>query len=117
MLQGLCSAQAVCKDSVVTEVSFFRQKPLTINLSNMKPILNFFTLVLIIGIIILVSCKKEHSCEDCADKNKPPIAIAGPDQVITLPTESVLLDGSSSSDPDGIISEWLWTKISGPAFI
>ena len=48
-------------------------------------------------------------------KNKPPIAIAGPDQVITLPTDSVSLDGSASSDPDGKISEWLWTKISGPA--
>jgi hypothetical protein len=49
------------------------------------------------------------------NKNKPPIAVAGPDQVVTLPTDSVSLDGSSSSDPDGRISEWLWTKISGPA--
>ncbi|MFI5132479.1 MAG: PKD domain-containing protein, partial [Chitinophagales bacterium] len=48
--------------------------------------------------------------------NKPPIANAGPDQIITLPTDSASLDGSSSSDPDGTISEWLWTKISGPAF-
>jgi hypothetical protein len=47
--------------------------------------------------------------------NKPPIAIAGPDQVITLPTDSISLDGSASNDPDGTISEWLWTKISGPA--
>ncbi|HET6766136.1 MAG TPA: hypothetical protein VFH08_02015 [Chitinophagaceae bacterium] len=31
-------------------------------------------------------------------------AIAGPDQVITLPADSVLLDGSSSNDPDGRIS-------------
>src|SRR4249919_3421961 len=64
----------------------------------------------------MISCKKETSCEGCATKNnKPPIAVAGPDRVITLPTDSVLLDGSSSSDPDGKISEWLWTKISGPA--
>lgn len=47
--------------------------------------------------------------------DKPPIALAGPDQVITLPTDSILLDGSASNDPDGTISEWLWTKISGPA--
>ena len=47
--------------------------------------------------------------------NKPPTAIAGPDQVITLPTDSISLDGRASSDPDGTISEWLWTKISGPA--
>ena len=47
--------------------------------------------------------------------NKSPIAIAGPGQVITLPTDSILLDGSSSNDPDGTISEWLWIKISGSA--
>ena len=64
---------------------------------------------------IFLSCKKERSCESCKENNKPPIAIAGPDQVITLPTDSVLLDGSSSSDPDGTISNWLWKKIEGPA--
>ncbi len=64
---------------------------------------------------IMFSCKKETSCEGCATKNnKPPTAIAGPDQVITLPTDSVSLDGSASSDPDGTISGYLWTKISGP---
>ena len=63
-----------------------------------------------------ISCKKETSCEGCKENNKPPIAIAGPDQVIALPTDSVLLDGRTSSDPDGTISEWLWRKISGPAF-
>lgn len=68
-----------------------------------------------LGIILFFSCKKERSCEGCRENNKPPIAIAGPDQVITLPTDSVLLDGNSSSDPDGIISNWLWKKISGPA--
>ena len=52
--------------------------------------------------------------------NKPPIAVAGSDQVITLPTDSALLDGSASSDPDGKISDpiaigWRWEKISGPA--
>jgi Tol biopolymer transport system component len=61
------------------------------------------------------SCKKEKSCEGCKENNKPPTAIAGPDQVITLPADSILLDGTASSDPDGTISEWLWTKISGPA--
>ena len=37
-------------------------------------------------------------------------------QVITLPTARVSLDGIASSDPDGIMSNRLWTKISGPAF-
>ena len=65
---------------------------------------------------IFLSCRKETSCEGgCADKNKPPIAFAGPDQVITLPTDSISLDGSASNDPDGMISLWLWKKISGPA--
>jgi N-acetylneuraminic acid mutarotase len=64
---------------------------------------------------ILISCKKEKSCDGCINGNKPPIANAGPDQVITLPTDSILLDGSSSNDPDGTISKWLWKKISGPA--
>src|SRR6187399_327753 len=80
-----------------------------------KSILKLGACILLTGVLINLSCKKEYSCEGCATKNnKPPIAVAGPDQVITLPTDSVLLDGRQSSDPDGIISEWLWTKISGP---
>jgi len=56
--------------------------------------------------------KKEHPCERCVnnENNKPPIAVAGPDRAITLPTDSVLLDGRTSSDPDGSISSYLWTK-------
>ncbi len=67
--------------------------------------------------IAFTHCKKETSCEGCRSnkQNKPPIAIAGPDQLITLPTDSILLDGRTSSDPDGKISSYLWTKISGPA--
>ncbi len=37
--------------------------------------------------------------------------------MITLPVDSALLDGSASTDEDGEISEWLWTRISGPASI
>jgi len=79
--------------------------------------LKFIFFVLLVGLLIDLSCKKETSCEGCADNknNKPPISVAGPDQVITLPTDSVSLDGSASGDPDGMISGWLWTKISGPA--
>jgi len=65
--------------------------------------------------VLLVSCAKEYSCEGCRESNMPPIANAGPNQLTTLPTDSVSLDGSGSSDPDGTIVEWLWTKISGPA--
>jgi len=52
--------------------------------------------------------QKEYSYEGGTRNNNPPadntnkfpIANAGPDQVITLPTDSVSLDGTSSSDPD-----------------
>ncbi len=47
--------------------------------------------------------------------NIPPIANAGSDLNITLPTNTVTLNGSASSDPDGSIASYLWTKISGPA--
>jgi hypothetical protein len=81
----------------------------------MKKIFLHLFIISLGGIIIFISCKKEKSCEGCKEGNDPPIAVAGPDQVITLPTDSVSLDGTASSDPDGTISEWLWTKISGPA--
>jgi len=47
--------------------------------------------------------------------NQPPVAMAGTDVVITLPTSSVTLNGSSSYDPDGTISKYAWSKVSGPA--
>src|ERR1035437_3067716 len=44
--------------------------------------------------------------------NQPPKANAGTDQTITLPTNSINLSGSGT-DPDGTISSYYWTKISG----
>ncbi|WP_276485222.1 PKD domain-containing protein [Paraflavitalea pollutisoli] len=46
--------------------------------------------------------------------NKPAVAAAGADIIITLPTNSVTLDGSGSSDPDGPLSGYSWTRVSGP---
>lgn len=46
--------------------------------------------------------------------NQPPIANAGTDQTITLPTSSVTVNGSSSFDTDGSITTYAWTKVSGP---
>ena len=85
----------------------------------MKAVIKFTFLVLLVGVLTFISCKKEYSCENCGGNlsgstNKPPIANAGPDQVITLPTDSVLLDVSASSDPDNSITSYAWTKISGP---
>src|SRR5437764_79445 len=80
----------------------------------MKKVLLSVLIVSFIEMIVLLSCKKQPPCEGCNSSNKPPIAAAGPDITITLPLDSVLLDGSKSSDPDGKISEWQWTKFSGP---
>ena len=46
--------------------------------------------------------------------NQAPTASAGVNKAIQLPTNSTTLPGSGS-DPDGSISSYLWTKISGPA--
>ena len=81
----------------------------------MKKIALYLFIISVACAISFLSCQKEISCEGCREGNKPPIAVAGPDEVITLPTDSVALDGSNSNDPDGTITKWLWTKISGPA--
>jgi hypothetical protein len=44
--------------------------------------------------------------------NQIPTANAGADQTITLPANSVTLNGSGT-DPDGSISSYSWTKVSG----
>ena len=44
-----------------------------------------------------------------------PIANAGPDIYITLPTNRTVLDGSASKDSNGSITSYRWTKVSGPA--
>jgi predicted esterase len=46
--------------------------------------------------------------------NVPPTANAGPDQTVNLPTSTATLTGSGT-DPDGNITTYLWTKISGPS--
>jgi len=46
--------------------------------------------------------------------NVGPTANAGSDQTITLPSNSVSLNGSGS-DPDGTISSYAWTQTSGPS--
>jgi len=79
--------------------------------------LTFITVALLIDVAGLLSCKKEHVCEDCIGNNHPllaVLAVAEPDTAIILPTDSVLLNGGKSSDPDGKMGAWQWTKISGP---
>ena len=64
-------------------------------------------------LLLFVSCRKERSCEKCLS-NKSPVANAGADAKIILPLDSLGLDGSASSDPDGKIIAWEWKKIAGP---
>ncbi len=45
---------------------------------------------------------------------KGPVAEAGPDQEISLPEDKVQLNGSASTDPDGVIVKFIWIKLSGP---
>lgn len=45
----------------------------------------------------------------------PPVANAGADQAITLPVNSITLDGSSSSAPNDNIVSYKWTKTFGAA--
>lgn len=47
--------------------------------------------------------------------NTPPTANAGTDQTVTLPTNSSTISGSASTDADGVITTYAWTKIAGPA--
>jgi ribosomal protein L14 len=50
-----------------------------------------------------------------APANQAPVANAGLNRTINLPTNSTTLDGSASFDPDGTITGYSWTKVSGPA--
>jgi len=82
----------------------------------MKALLKFSTLILFLGVLIHLSCKKEYSCENCRAKNQPPIAHAGNDTTIVLPVDSVIFDGSASTD-DKKIASYQWKKISGPGTV
>ena len=90
----------------------------------MKKRANYYLFISFAAAIFFISCKKENPCLGCGSTgsggnggsaNKPPVAHAGSHQFITLPTDSVLLSGSTSSDPDGTITSFSWTKTSGPS--
>ena len=80
----------------------------------MKNVSAFIVLTAALGMLLFLSCKKEYSCEDCIVNNNPPLSVAGPDKVINLPTDSVLLMATSSAIHNGKISA-AFGKNSGPA--
>lgn len=47
--------------------------------------------------------------------NASPLAIVKAPSVITLPDNSIELDGSGSYDPDGSIQKYQWSYVSGPS--
>jgi len=48
-------------------------------------------------------------------QNSAPVANAGTNQTILLSGGSMTLDGSGSSDSDGVIATYAWSQVSGPA--
>jgi hypothetical protein len=86
--------------------------PVGLMIQKMKQV-HLLTVVLVAGNLFFISCKRQ--CDGCGQNNKPPYTNAGPDQTISLPTDSALLDGRASSDGDGYISSYQWSEISGPA--
>ena len=61
------------------------------------------------GLAFLTGCKKDNEVQ-----NQPPVAKAGVNQIIQLPTDSVWLDGGASTDPDNDIVSYAWRKVDGP---
>ncbi len=61
------------------------------------------------------TAKVQITVNAAAMANQSPVAKAGSDISISLPTNQVTLDGSASGDPDGSIASYAWAKISGPA--
>jgi hypothetical protein len=82
----------------------------------MRSVLKLSVFILFLSPIIFSSCQKEFLCADCPNElpvnSVPPIARAGDDQVIILPTNSTTLDGSSSL---GNSLSYKWIKLSGPS--
>jgi hypothetical protein len=76
----------------------------------MKRELRFAAHLFLLCLLCLPFCKKENDCDDCL-----PVAKAGADQVILLPTDSVLLDGSGSLARSGGTLRYQWNKLDGPA--
>lgn len=60
-----------------------------------------------------ISCRKNETAQTIAlPGNLLPVATAGPDQTITLPLDSVVLDGSNSFDLNDKIISYRWRAVS-----
>jgi hypothetical protein len=87
----------------------------------MKVLIRIIAFFLVI-VYVFLACKKDSNNSSpeppISTANKPPIAKAGDDVTITLAycneNRVAYLDGSGSSDPEGKVLTYVWTKISGP---
>ncbi len=62
-----------------------------------------------------VIVRQRDTTGDNAISGGVPIANPGPSQTVSLPVNSVQLDGSQSNDPDGFITAYSWSQVAGPA--
>jgi len=70
------------------------------------------SLVEITSCVIFLACKKDDPIAPLSPTiNKLPTARAGSDVTVTLPANSVLLDGSASGDIDGNIRKYYWSDV------
>lgn len=83
---------------------------------NMQTTIKFAACILLIGFVLFPSCKKKDLIVS-PPSNKAPIANAGIDQNISYQPDSIKLDGSASTDPDGTIVSYQWVRIAGPLSI
>lgn len=71
---------------------------------------------MIVLLFVASACKKEPSCQDCNEPNVPvkkaPVANAGADKDFNAHLlDSLVLNGASSLDPDGIVVSYKWRTI------
>lgn len=98
---------------------------ITVKKLKMKNIILLYSLILIFG----SSCSREKPVPNIDTTNgngpgggntnphRPPVANAGPDQTISTLTANatVTLNGSNSYDSSGLVLQYVWTMVAGPA--
>ena len=60
-----------------------------------------------------LSVKSYEPVDVVSERNKSPVAAVGDDKTLLLPVDTVVLDGSQSTDDDAIAS-YAWTQVAGP---